>query len=77
VIRGNISCVSIEFPRDELFIFIAGSGIKSLSNHLLKQNRKQIDGKVFIFHRHLKLTNSLPFFVSFYIQGNEFEILGA
>ncbi len=74
---GNTSCVSIEFPRDELFIFDAGSGIKSLSNHLLKQSRKRIDGKIFISHPHWDHINSLPFFVPLYMQGNEFEILGA
>lgn len=74
---GNTSCVSIEFPRDELFIFDAGSGIKSLSNHLLKQDRKRIDGKIFISHPHWDHINSLPFFVPLYMQGNEFEVLGA
>lgn len=74
---GNTSCVSIEFPRDELFIFDAGSGIKELSNHLMQQNRKRIDGKIFISHPHWDHINSLPFFVPLYMQGNEFEILGA
>ncbi len=74
---GNTSCVSIEFPRDELFIFDAGSGIKELSNHLLSQNRKRVDGKIFISHPHWDHINSLPFFVPLYMQGNEFEILGA
>lgn len=74
---GNTSCVSIEFPRDELFIFDAGSGIKALSNHLLQQQRKRIDGKIFISHPHWDHINSLPFFVPLYMQGNEFEILGA
>lgn len=74
---GNTSCVSIEFPRDELFIFDAGSGIKALSNHLLQQKRKRIDGKIFISHPHWDHINSLPFFTPLYMQGNEFEILGA
>jgi len=74
---GNTSCVSIEFPRDELFIFDAGSGIKALSNHLLQQKRKRINGKIFISHPHWDHINSLPFFVPLYMQGNEFEILGA
>ncbi len=74
---GNTSCVSIEFPRDELFIFDAGSGIKALSNHLMQQKRKRIDGKIFISHPHWDHINSLPFFVPLYMQGNEIEILGA
>ncbi len=74
---GNTSCVSVEFPRGELFIFDAGSGIKALSNHLLQQDRKRIEGKIFISHPHWDHINSLPFFVPLYMQGNEFEVLGA
>jgi len=29
---GNTSCVSIEFPRQQLFVFDAGSGIKALGD---------------------------------------------
>lgn len=74
---GNTSCVSIEFPRDQIFIFDAGSGIKSLSDHLIAQQRKRINGKIFVSHPHWDHINALPFFVPLYVQGNEFEILGA
>lgn len=74
---GNTSCVSIEFPHDQLFVFDAGSGIKRLSNHLMSQQRKRINGKIFISHPHWDHINFLPFFVPLYIMGNEFEILGA
>jgi CheY-like chemotaxis protein len=74
---GNTSCVSIEFPNDQLFIFDAGSGIKKLSDFLLAQQRPKIEGKIFISHPHWDHINALPFFAPLYIQGNEFEILGA
>jgi len=73
---GNTSCVSLEFPKGSLFIFDAGTGIKSLSDHLETQNRSQIEAKIFISHPHWDHINALPFFTPLYKQGNEFEIMG-
>ena len=73
---GNTSCVSLEFPKGSLFIFDAGTGIKSLSDHLEAQNRTQIEAKIFISHPHWDHINALPFFTPLYKQGNEFEIMG-
>ncbi len=73
---GNTSCVSLEFPKGGLFIFDAGTGIKSLSDHLETQNRSQIKAKIFISHPHWDHINALPFFTPLYKQGNEFEIMG-
>jgi len=73
---GNTSCVSIEFPRQQLFVFDAGSGIKALGDWLLSQSRKRIRAKIFISHPHWDHINAFPFFVPLYQQGNEFEILG-
>ena len=33
---GNTSCVTLDFPQNELFVFDAGSGIKELSNDLFQ-----------------------------------------
>jgi CheY-like chemotaxis protein/phosphoribosyl 1,2-cyclic phosphodiesterase len=73
---GNTSCVSLEFPKGSLFIFDAGTGIKSLSDHLETQNRSQIEAKIFISHPHWDHINALPFFTPLYKQGNQFEIMG-
>jgi len=73
---GNTSCVSLEFPRGQFFIFDAGSGIKPLSNHLLSTGRSMIGAKIFISHPHWDHINGLPFFIPLYMQGNEFEICG-
>jgi CheY-like chemotaxis protein/phosphoribosyl 1,2-cyclic phosphodiesterase len=73
---GNTSCISLEFPKGGLFIFDAGTGIKSLSDHLETQNRSQIEAKIFISHPHWDHINALPFFTPLYKQGNEFEIMG-
>jgi len=74
---GNTSCVTVEFPRGQYFIFDAGSGIKELSNALLAEQRQKLEAKIFISHPHWDHINALPFFVPLYIPGNEFEILGA
>lgn len=74
---GNTNCVSMTFPRGQMFIFDAGSGIKQLSNYILSQGKKSISARIFISHPHWDHINSLPFFVPLYMQGNEFEIIGA
>ena len=74
---GNTSCVTLEFPRQQFFIFDCGSGIKNLGDWFLAQNRKGINAKIFISHPHWDHINAIPFFTPLYIQGNEFEVLGA
>ena len=74
---GNTMCTSIQFPKDNLFIFDAGSGIKQLSDHLMGQQREALHAKIFISHPHWDHINALPFFVPLYIPGNEFEVFGA
>lgn len=74
---GNTSCVTIEFPNQQIFIFDGGSGIKELGSQLIAEGRKRINGKLFISHPHWDHINAIPFFAPLYMQGNEFEILGA
>jgi phosphoribosyl 1,2-cyclic phosphodiesterase/ActR/RegA family two-component response regulator len=74
---GATSCVSVAFPDGRLFVFDAGSGIKALSDSLLAAKRSRIDGTILISHPHWDHINALPFFVPFYMQGNQFEICGA
>lgn len=74
---GNTSCISLEFPNGQFFVFDAGTGIKRLGDHLLVQGRKRITAKIFISHPHFDHINALPFFAPLYGQGNDFEIIGA
>jgi len=74
---GNTSCVTLEFPRQQFFIFDCGSGIKNLGDWFVAQQRKGINAKIFISHPHWDHINAIPFFAPLYIQGNEFEVLGA
>lgn len=74
---GNTSCMTLEFPRQQFFIFDCGSGIKNLGDWFVAQKRKGLNAKIFISHPHWDHINAIPFFSPLYIQGNEFEILGA
>ena len=73
---GNTSCISLEFPKGNLFIFDAGTGIKSLASQLMNANRSEIEAKIFISHPHWDHINALPFFGPLYVQGNEFAVFG-
>lgn len=74
---GNTPCVTLEFASGRMLIFDAGTGIKALSNHLMKLGRPRLEAKILISHPHWDHINALPFFVPLYIPGNEFEIMGA
>jgi phosphoribosyl 1,2-cyclic phosphodiesterase/ActR/RegA family two-component response regulator len=73
---GNTNCVTLCIAKRYFFIFDAGTGIKSLSNYLLAENKLPISAKIFITHPHYDHINGIPFFVPLYMPGNEFEILG-
>lgn len=73
---GNTSCVSMSFQKERMFIFDAGTGIKVLSDHLIKAGQGKVSAKLFISHSHWDHVNAIPFFTPLYIPGNEFEILG-
>ncbi len=73
---GNTSCVSIEFPKDNFFIFDAGTGIKELSNYLISEKHALTKATVFISHPHWDHINGIPFFAPLYAKGNRVEICG-
>ncbi|MCK4534484.1 MAG: MBL fold metallo-hydrolase [Syntrophobacterales bacterium] len=73
---GNTSCVSLEFSKDNLFIFDAGTGIKELSNYFISEKHALTKATIFISHPHWDHINGLPFFAPLYTKGNEFEICG-
>ena len=74
---GNTSCLSVLFPKDRLFIFDAGTGIKELSNYLLSIKKLKFKANILLSHPHWDHIQGLPFFVPLYMQGNEFAICGA
>jgi phosphoribosyl 1,2-cyclic phosphodiesterase len=73
---GNTSCVTLRFPRDELFVLDAGTGIKELARHIMAQKTRQ-QANILISHPHWDHINALPFFAPLYVPGNAFTIYGA
>ena len=73
---GNTSCVSLEFPGGEFFIFDAGSGIKVLSDYLLAERPDLVSARLFISHPHWDHINALPFFAPLYLAGRALQICG-
>lgn len=73
---GNTNCVTLQIAGKPLFIFDAGTGIKELSNELVKKNRFPLNAKIFISHPHFDHINGLPFFAPLFMKDNRFEIIG-
>jgi CheY-like chemotaxis protein/phosphoribosyl 1,2-cyclic phosphodiesterase len=73
---GNTPCVSLELPRGHFFVFDAGTGIRALSDHLMKAKTPPFQARIFISHPHWDHINAMPFFAPLWIRGNEFEICG-
>ncbi|HTM63057.1 MAG TPA: response regulator [Gammaproteobacteria bacterium] len=74
---GNTNCISLNIANKQNFIFDAGSGIKELSNYILREELIPYKAKIFISHPHYDHINGIPFFVPLYMKGNEFEFLGS
>jgi phosphoribosyl 1,2-cyclic phosphodiesterase/CheY-like chemotaxis protein len=73
---GNTNCVTVHIAKNHFFIFDAGTGLKALSNHLMREKKFPISAKVFFSHPHYDHINGVPFFVPFYMKGNEFDLYG-
>ena len=72
---GNTSCYEVRNNKGELIILDAGTGIRELSEEILRKKEK-IDAGLFISHTHWDHIHGLPFFVPLYIPGNKIDIYG-
>jgi ribonuclease BN (tRNA processing enzyme) len=61
---------------EPLYIFDCGSGIKQLSDHIMKGSGERFSGRIFISHTHWDHINTVPFFAPLYLRGNQIEIFG-
>ena len=73
---GNTSCVEVRLPNDQVLIFDAGTGIRTLGNRLIKE-RKKVKASIFISHPHWDHIQGLPFFTPAYKVGTELTIYGS
>ena len=81
---GNTSCVTLEAPGIEpgvdgkpgFVIFDAGSGIRALAMHLLREKRLPIRAHLFLTHTHWDHIQGFPFFVPALIPGNHISVYG-
>ena len=82
---GNTSCVTVESPLIEpaadgkpgFAIFDAGSGIRALAMHLLREKRLPIRAHLFLTHTHWDHIQGFPFFVPALIPGNHISVYGS
>ncbi|MHB1947725.1 MAG: MBL fold metallo-hydrolase [Gammaproteobacteria bacterium] len=73
---GNTNCVTVSYAKKQFLIFDAGTGIKELSNYLIKQDAFPMSANILITHPHYDHINGIPFFMPLYMKGNDFEIYG-
>lgn len=73
---GNTPCVTVEAGGEPLTIFDCGSGIKRLSDHLMRSANGRFSGRIFISHTHWDHINTVPFFAPLYVRGNQIELFG-
>ena len=72
---GNTPCIEVRLNRDDLIIFDAGSGIRSLGDQLMATG-ESIRAFIVISHPHWDHIQGFPFFKPAFISGNEFTIIG-
>ena len=73
---GNTPCVSVAISGEPLTIFDCGSGIKQLSDHVMRGGAERFSGRIFISHTHWDHINTVPFFAPLYQRGNQIEVFG-
>ncbi|MGQ0510644.1 MAG: response regulator [Betaproteobacteria bacterium] len=73
---GNTPCVSVEVGGEPLYVFDCGSGIKKLSDRVMKTPAERFSCRIFISHTHWDHINTVPFFAPLYLRGNQIEIFG-
>jgi len=73
---GNTPCVSVDVGGEPLFVFDCGSGVKALSDQVMRKPAERFAARIFISHPHWDHINTIPFFAPLYVRGNQIEIYG-
>jgi phosphoribosyl 1,2-cyclic phosphodiesterase len=72
---GNTPCLELRLDDDRLFIFDAGTGIRSFGDYLINKG-ESVKAHLFISHPHWDHIQGFPFFKPAFIPGNELTIIG-
>lgn len=72
---GNTTCIHIEGKDGTQLIIDGGTGIRALGDRLLSAG--PVACSIFITHTHWDHIQGLPFFVPFFLEGNQIDIYGA
>jgi phosphoribosyl 1,2-cyclic phosphodiesterase len=76
---GNTACIELRVgPEERLVIIDAGSGIRGLGNHIMKNDlpRGPISADIFLTHTHWDHIMGYPFFKPIYIPGTKLKVHG-
>ena len=73
---GNTPCVSVDIGGEPLTIFDCGSGMKRLSDWVMKTRPNRFSARIFISHTHWDHINTIPFFAPLYVRGSQIEMFG-
>ena len=69
---GNTSSLEVRCG-DRLLLFDAGTGIRYLGNSLCASGAP-VDADLFLTHTHFDHISGIPFFVPFFVPGNQFRM---
>jgi CheY-like chemotaxis protein/phosphoribosyl 1,2-cyclic phosphodiesterase len=73
---GNTPCVSVDIGGEPLTIFDCGSGMKRLSDWVMKTRASRFSARIFISHTHWDHINTIPFFAPLYVRGSQIDMFG-
>lgn len=73
---GNTTCLELVSESGVQIIVDAGTGIRELGNHMIKNRFMASESYILFTHFHWDHIQGLPFFVPAYIPGNKFFVMG-
>jgi len=73
---GNTLCHEVRTARGTLVVIDCGTGLHGLGLKLLSGGARGLTGHVLISHTHWDHIQGVPFFVPFFVPGNDWDIYG-